>query len=416
MLFLSPVMPAADGNGLAMRVGFFLQAYAEQFDIDLAVCPVVASSARSSDFARRYAARMTVLPHPGLDAHFGLVAAINDLRERLAAFRRFGRPSIAAFSIETARHALSDWTSGRPYDVVHVSRAYLGELAIRWAAMARPPQSAMVLDCDEDDARAYRRLAALNRSEGRTEQAAWAEAEADAFAGLAQATLRRFDLAFVASSDELTSLPAAGTRIVVVPNVPPVSRGGHVSSRRANRTVLFVGTMSYAPNEDAARWLIARVLPRLQRACGAHVEIHIVGSNPSAALRRLGQQANVAVSGTVSDVGPCYHRADLAVVPLRVGGGTRIKILEAAAWGVPIVSTTLGAEGTSFRHGRDLLIADDAQQFVGACARLLRDKPYARGLAARARRRIAWDYDRIRWSRRVAGLVAGLAVDGRADG
>ena len=112
MLFLSPVMPAAHGNGLAMRVGFFLQAYAELFDIDLAVFPVVASSSQSSAFASRYAARMSVFPHPGIDAHFGLVAAISDPRERLAAFGRFGRPSIAAFSVETARHALSDWTSG----------------------------------------------------------------------------------------------------------------------------------------------------------------------------------------------------------------------------------------------------------------------------------------------------------------
>ena len=417
MLFLSPVMPAAHGNGLAMRVGFFLQAYAGLFDIDLAVFPVVASSSRSSAFARRYAARMSVFPHPGIDAHFGLVAAINDPRERLAAFGRFGRPSIAAFSVETARHALNDWTSGATYDVVHASRIYLGELALRWAATPHRPQSAMVLDCDEDDARAYRRLAALNRSEGRLEQAAWAEAEADAFARLAQATLRRFDLTFVASSDERTSLPAASARIAVVPNVPPpVMRGEHASLRQTTKTVLFVGTMSYAPNEDAARWIIRRVLPRLQRACDAPVNILVVGSNPSAALQRLGQQPNVTVSGTVTDVGAYYRRADLAVVPLRVGGGTRIKLLEAAAWDVPIVATTLGAEGTSFRHGRDLLIANGAQQFVHACAKLLCDKPYARSLAARAQRRLAWDYDRVRWSRRVAGLVAGLAVDGRAVG
>ena len=213
MLFLSPVMPAADGNGLAMRVGFFLQAYAELFDIDLAVFPIVASSARSSELARRYAARMNVFPHPGVDAHFGLVAAINAPCERLAAFGRFGRPSIAAFSVETARRALSDWTSERRYDVVHASRIYLGELAIRWAATPHKPRSAMVLDCDEDDAKASRRLAALNRSEGRSERASWAEAEADAFARLAQATLPRFDLSFVASSDERTSLPASSARI-----------------------------------------------------------------------------------------------------------------------------------------------------------------------------------------------------------
>ncbi|MGE5166795.1 MAG: glycosyltransferase [Sphingobacteriales bacterium] len=417
MLFLSPVVPAAHGNGLAMRVGFFLQAYARLFDVDLAVFPIVATPAGAIAFAQRFAARTTIFPQPGIDAHFRLVAAIDEPGARIDAFRRFGRPSIAAFSAERARRALTDWAEAAAYDIVHVSRLYLGDLAAQWTAAARPPPRAMVLDCDEDDAKTYRRLAARDRGEGRQQAATWAEAEADAFARLAQGILPRFDLTFVASAKELSSLSAWTPRIEVVPNVPPqVTRRNRCPIRRQGKTILFVGTMGYAPNDDAARWMILRVLPQLRRACSAPVKLMVIGSHPGAMLRRLGRRRDVTITGTVRDLNAYYRRADLAVIPLRVGSGTRIKLLEAAISGVPVVSTGLGAEGTAFRHGRDLLIANGAQQFARHCAQLLRDSRYARSLAARADRRIAWGYDRAHWSRRIAERVAALAADRRAGG
>jgi hypothetical protein len=147
-------------------------------------------------------------PHDDLSATrstLRLVAAIDEPGARIDAFRRFGRPSIAAFSAEMARRALTDWAEAAAYDVVHVSRLYLGDLAAQWKAAARPPPRAMVLDCDEDDAKTYRRLAALDRGEGRQQAATWAEAEADAFARLA-GYLPRFDLPVI--GQELSSLSA----------------------------------------------------------------------------------------------------------------------------------------------------------------------------------------------------------------
>jgi glycosyltransferase involved in cell wall biosynthesis len=167
--------------------------------------------------------------------------------------------------------------------------------------------------------------------------------------------------------------------------------------------------MGYPPNDDAARWMVMRVWPRLRRAVNSPLRLLIVGSNPSASLIRLGRQQNMTVTGTVPDIGKYYREADLAVIPIRAGGGTRIKLLEAAAWGVPMVSTTFGAGGTTFRHERELLVADSWEQFAHSCAALLRRRAYARSLAARARRRIMLEYDGKAWARRVVRKVAGLS-------
>jgi glycosyltransferase involved in cell wall biosynthesis len=416
LLFLSPVVPAESGNGLAMRVGFFLQSYFKLFDIDLAVFSIVATPPGSHDFARRHAKRMAVFPHPGFDTHFALIAAVDEPAAQLEAFRQFKRPSLTGFAFETAYRALSDWTRGAQYDAVHVSRLYLAEIALRWTQASKTHRPPLVLDCDEDDARTYRRMAALESAQGQYRRAMWAEAEADGFARLAQATLPCFDLTFVASNDEAASLSAWSERIVTIPNLPPmgiVRRRGALNNEV--KTVLFVGSMGYAPNEDAARWMIVRVWPQLRRACNVPLRLFVVGSDPSSALRRLAGRPDITVTGTVRNVGDFYRKADLAVIPLRVGSGTRIKLLEGAAWGVPIVSTTLGTEGTTFRHRRDLLVADDAPQFARSCAKLLLSRTYAHSLAALARQRIAMDYDRVRWSRCAVERVAALVAEDRAD-
>jgi hypothetical protein len=136
LLFLAPVVPDDRGNGLAMRAGFFLQAYSREFDVDLAVFPL-SSAPNSHDFARRRVGRMAIFPRPGVDSHFGLIAAINDPGGRLEAFRRFGRPSLASFVGATMRRSLADWMNGEQYDVVHVSRLYLAGVAEPWTmAMA----------------------------------------------------------------------------------------------------------------------------------------------------------------------------------------------------------------------------------------------------------------------------------------
>ena len=133
--------------------------------------------------------------------------------------------------------------------------------------------------------------------------------------------------------------------------------------------VLFTGMMNYEPNGEAVQFFARRVLP-LVRAQLPHVEFHVAGANPPPHIQAL-EGNGVFVHGFVPDMRPFFHQASVVVVPLLHGGGTRLKVLEAAACGKPIVSTSLGAEGLNFVDGRDLLLADSAPEFARAVVAIL---------------------------------------------
>jgi glycosyltransferase involved in cell wall biosynthesis len=164
---------------------------------------------------------------------------------------------------------------------------------------------------------------------------------------------------------------------------------------RDSRELVFVGSMDWMPNEDAIRWFANEVFGRIQeRVSGARLTV--VGRSPSPGMRELAaRNAAIEVTGTVADVRPYLERAAVSVVPLRIGGGTRLKIYELMAIGVPVVSTTIGAEGLPIRHGEHLLIADTAAEQVSAICALLADQARAGVLAANALRHVqehcSWD-------------------------
>jgi len=134
--------------------------------------------------------------------------------------------------------------------------------------------------------------------------------------------------------------------------------------------LLYTGLMSYDPNVGAVRHFVAEVLPLIRQEINA--AFHIVGAGPTEEVQALASES-VIVHGSVPDMRPYFDAAMAVVVPLLEGGGTRLKILEAAASGKAIVSTSLGAEGLNLRHDEDLLIADSAPEFAAAVIRLCKD-------------------------------------------
>jgi len=164
---------------------------------------------------------------------------------------------------------------------------------------------------------------------------------------------------------------------------------------RDSRELVFVGSMDWMPNDDGIRWFAGEIFGRIQeRISGARLTV--VGRSPSPGMReRAARNPAIEVTGTVPDVRPYLERAGIAVVPLRIGGGTRLKIYEMMAMGVPVVSTAIGAEGLPIRHGEHLLIADSAEEQVSAICALLTDQPRADLLAANALRHVqehcSWD-------------------------
>lgn len=173
------------------------------------------------------------------------------------------------------------------------------------------------------------------------------------------------------------------TRVQVVPNGVDTVFFRASSAPPEPGALLFTGRMNYEPNADAACFFAEEVLPLVRREC-PQARFHVVGANPPARVFALASEA-VIVHGRVDDVRPYQWNSEVVVVPVRAGGGTRLKVLEAAASGKGIVSTQLGVEGLPFRHGYDLLVADSPDEFAAAVVGLLQDADRRALLGARAR-------------------------------
>ncbi|HTZ74134.1 MAG TPA: glycosyltransferase [Candidatus Aquilonibacter sp.] len=149
--------------------------------------------------------------------------------------------------------------------------------------------------------------------------------------------------------------------------------------------IVFVGSMDWDPNEDGIAWFLRDIYPSIRRGAPM-ASLAVVGRNPSPHLRALAsRQPDVDLTGRVADVRPYLASAEVVIVPLRVGGGTRIKIPEAMAMRKAVVSTTIGAEGLPFRKGREICIADNPEDFAETVITLLHDRQMRNAIAGAAR-------------------------------
>jgi polysaccharide biosynthesis protein PslH len=160
----------------------------------------------------------------------------------------------------------------------------------------------------------------------------------------------------------------------------------------ASADLVFVGSMDWMPNIDGIRWFVREVLPLIRRRLPS-CTVAVVGRAPDAEMQALAaQDPYLKVTGTVPDVRPWLHGAALSIVPLRIGGGTRLKIYEAMAAGAPVLSTTIGAEGLDITHGETIWLADTAETFAEAAVELLKDETRRRTIAQAAMERVAARY------------------------
>jgi len=148
----------------------------------------------------------------------------------------------------------------------------------------------------------------------------------------------------------------------------------------SNFKLVFTGKMDYRPNIDAVLWFAHEIFPKIKNEI-PETEFVIVGQKPTQAVKSLESINGIKVTGAVDDIRPHIGGATVYVAPLRMGGGTRFKLLEAMALKKPIVSTTIGAEGFAIQNGREMLIADDANSFAQATITLLRDESKRRALS-----------------------------------
>ena len=227
--------------------------------------------------------------------------------------------------------------------------------------------------------------------------------------------LRAYDAVAAVSQTDARALQqiAPSVTIHVVPNgvdteefapraavVDGAADESHDTADEQSADLVFTGKMDYRPNVDAVLWFAGEILPRVRAQVPA-ARFVIVGQQPHPRLTPLAALAGVLLTGWVEDVKPYIAGAAVYVAPLRMGGGTRLKVLQAMSMAKPIVSTTLGCDGLSVQSGREALLGDTPDAFAAAVVRLLRDPALGRRLGAQARALAIAQYD---W-RRIGPLM-----------
>jgi glycosyltransferase involved in cell wall biosynthesis len=188
-------------------------------------------------------------------------------------------------------------------------------------------------------------------------------------------------------------------------DIPPLKE-----ERRTPGAVAFSGVMDYPPNVDAAVYFAEKVFPLVRRAVPT-ATFHVVGKNPAPEVRDLEALDGVIVTGTVPDVRDYLRRMEVYVCPMRLGAGMKMKVVEALAVALPVVSTTRGAEGMDLVEGRDIFVVDEPEPFAGIVTRLLGDEALRREYGQWGRQAVerayTWEANARAWDEIIASVAAG---------
>lgn len=287
------------------------------------------------------------------------------------------------------RALLADLTSREQFDIIHPDQLNMAQFALGlpgalvldehnavWTIVARmaqhgPLPKRLFLDLEARRLRHYEGAIC---------------AQFDALLAVSEPDLHFLELAAASAGVELP--PAEVVPIAVdARSEPPVERVA------TPRTILSMATMFWPPNVDGVLWFAHEVYPLVKREV-PEATFAVVGARPPATVRRLAEDdPSIAVTGFVEDPRPYLEQTAALIVPVRAGGGMRVKILEALARGLPIVSTTIGYEGIKLTPDEHLLVGDTPADFAAALVRVLRDPALGRSLAAAGRRVAEEVYD-----------------------
>jgi polysaccharide biosynthesis protein PslH len=308
----------------------------------------------------------------------------------------------------TARRRFTGWAD-KSYDVVWFSKAPVFEL------LGRPRLGPTIVDLDDlEDQKITARLKTM-RTQARG-VAALHGLGAVGQARLNAARWRTLQLSVAKEVDKVALCSSLDIARLGAPNGALVPNGYQAPEHPAGKldvgvppTILLQGSLNYGPNTDAARWLVDHIAPLVRRSL-PDLQIRLVGE-PDGSVSGLDDPPRVTVVGRVPDMEPELARADLIAVPIRYASGTRVKILEAFAHHIPVVSTTLGAEGLDAQGDVHLLLADDAPAFAAACVRAMQDRELRARLAKAAGELFM---QRYQWST-CRDLISGLMLSAAAS-
>ena len=364
VLFVTPYLPSPPKFGGQQRMHAILSGLARSHEVSVLS---LVDPAESQDEARRvtesYCARVVTVPNhryaaSGMTKRALQLASVLSLRSNAWLTHRIG-----AFS-----SALEEMLASERYDVVHFSFA---QTAICGLGVKRAPGGpAFCVDEHNIEYDLVRRTSEAGKTLPRRFYSAvdWRKLRAEE-----RKTWTLFDGCTVTSprDEALVRADSPTTRTAIVPNGVDLEHLSPVHGEPAEGppSLLFFGAIDYHPNTDGLLFFLREVMPLLVARYPA-LKLSIVGRRPPPSILAF-RGPNVEVTGVVDDLRPYMARATAVLAPLFIGGGTRLKILEAMAMGKPIVSTSLGAEGLAVKHDEHLLLADDAPAFAREVGRLI---------------------------------------------
>jgi glycosyltransferase involved in cell wall biosynthesis len=346
---LTPIPPAPTGNGLAMRAHALASAAGSEHDVHLFTLPLAGRIPGTWPGPPGAVTRHELLVRTS-DARSEATAWLSDpwWRDRLAALAPLPAPSSLASPFRAAE--VTALLGDIPVRAVLAFRLSTALLA---TSLSRGLGVPLIIDADDDDVGLLTRL-------GRTDEAA-------AWARVGQLVFGSATLVTVAGKPDQIAVRrryGLAAEVALVPNAVVIPPPASLRAPPGRGRILFLGNLGYAPNVDAARWLVERVLPLLDD----HWRVELVGPAHREVEKLAGRR--VAVRGRVPEVATAYARSDVAVAPLQTASGTRIKVLEAMAHRRPVVATTAGAAGIDAVPGRDFLLGDRPQEFARHIAAL----------------------------------------------
>lgn len=306
------------------------------------------------------------------------------------------------YTNNSMRQTLEDLLAETEFDIVQVESIHLmGYLPVIRAAQSRP-----LIVCDWHNIESEL-MSRYSEREGNLLRRSYARRTARLMRNFEQRALDEFDAQVTVSDRDAERLRKLNSkaRIFVIENGVDAAHYSDEQLEQAHAArltqqaasdspnrIVFVGSMDYHANIDGAVSFSREVWPRL-RERKPDLTFTIVGRDPSPEVRELESLPGIEVTGTVGDVRPYYREAIAAIVPLKVGGGSRLKILEAMAAGVPVISTVLGAEGLEVEHGKNILIADTNEKMIEAILRLIEQPEQRKQLSDAGRSLVSNRYD-----------------------
>ena len=383
ILFLSPRQSLPARSGAKLREYHFLRALAQSAEISyLYFIDPGSSPLTVSDLP--FCREVIGLPKP---------SAYGAVKTAMGILGRWPLPILNYTSPEMSA-AVSRVLDASDFDIVHLDSIHMIRYA--QAALQQKPGLRAIYNWHNIESEAMHRYSATTASLARRWYAAQTARKLERLETDILGTAFGHIVCSARERDKLRRI-VPGARIEVIENgvdtryfaeqVPPAPGG-------TRRQIVFVGAMDYFPNSEAAVFFANDVWPPMKRALGV-MELSIVGANPGPPVLALSKHWGVNVTGMVPDVRPYYRGALAAVVPLRTGAGTRLKILEAMAAGVPVISTPLGAEGLEVTDGENILLVnpDDTEGWIERVASVAESPELSEKLVAAGQHLVQTRYD-----------------------